>query len=368
MRVFVTGGTGLVGTRLVRQLLARGDLPVVVTRRYQSARQTLGPQVILIEGDPMQAGPWMEKIDDCDAVIHLAGENVFARRWNAEFKKLLVDSRVQQHAEHRPGPPAKARSGPRASRRCWSTPPPSASTVRAATRKSPRNLLRASDFLAKLCVEWENGRSQRGVGRRSLRAGARRRRARQGRRGAGEDADAVQAGRRRSGRQRQAVDGMDSPRGPDRVVPAGPGQRRRPGADQRRSLPTPSPTRTSRPHWARRCTGRRLCGRPGSPCGWVWARPPASSPPASASCRRRRWPWDTRSNIRRSTPPWPRSFPRQQRRSGWMGGEMLSEPRTQRSGVSGRRGPVRAASSAPLRAQARTIRATSSSGCIRLPW
>ena len=38
MRVFVTGGTGLVGTRLVKQLLVKGDYPVVLTRRYQLAR------------------------------------------------------------------------------------------------------------------------------------------------------------------------------------------------------------------------------------------------------------------------------------------------------------------------------------------
>src|SRR5580700_6525330 len=95
MRVFVTGGTGLVGSKLVANLLARGDQPVVLTRRYAVARQSLGHKVELIEGDPMQAGPWMDKIDDCNGVIHLAGENVFARRWNARFKKLLVDSRVQ---------------------------------------------------------------------------------------------------------------------------------------------------------------------------------------------------------------------------------------------------------------------------------
>src|SRR5205807_7036192 len=83
MRVFVTGGTGLVGTRLVRKLLERGDQPVVLTRRYRSAQQSLGPKVEVVEGDPMQAGPWTEKIDGCDGVIHLAGENVFGKRWNA---------------------------------------------------------------------------------------------------------------------------------------------------------------------------------------------------------------------------------------------------------------------------------------------
>jgi uncharacterized protein (TIGR01777 family) len=95
MRVFVTGGTGLIGTRLVRQLLSRGDKPVVLSRHFSHARHLFGTPVEVIHGDPMEAGSWMKTIEDCDAVIHLAGENVFARRWNAQFKQLLIDSRVR---------------------------------------------------------------------------------------------------------------------------------------------------------------------------------------------------------------------------------------------------------------------------------
>ena len=43
------------------------------------ARQALGPNVDLVEGDPTRAGPWMEKLDDCDGAVHLAGENIFAK-------------------------------------------------------------------------------------------------------------------------------------------------------------------------------------------------------------------------------------------------------------------------------------------------
>src|SRR5262245_65287067 len=95
MRVFVTGGTGLIGNRLVHKLLDRGDKPVVLTRRFAVARQALGPNVDLVEGDPTQPGPWADKFDDCDGVLHLAGENIFARRWSTAFKQVLVDSRVQ---------------------------------------------------------------------------------------------------------------------------------------------------------------------------------------------------------------------------------------------------------------------------------
>jgi uncharacterized protein (TIGR01777 family) len=95
MRVFVTGGTGLVGTRLIRRLRLRGDAVVILTRRPDVARDAFGGDCTVVEGDPMQAGAWMDALRECDAVAHLAGENIFGRRWNADFKALLHDSRVR---------------------------------------------------------------------------------------------------------------------------------------------------------------------------------------------------------------------------------------------------------------------------------
>src|SRR6202030_4076936 len=95
MRIFLTGGTGLIGRRLTRLLLERGDQPVVLTRRADAAKTMLGPKTEVVAGDPMQPGPWMDAIDGCDSVIHLAGENVFGKRWSSEVKQLLIDSRVK---------------------------------------------------------------------------------------------------------------------------------------------------------------------------------------------------------------------------------------------------------------------------------
>ncbi len=95
MRVFITGGTGLIGTRLVRRLLGRGDTVVTLTRRPAAARERLGAGCTLVEGDPMQPGQWMDAVADCDAVINLAGENIFGKRWDPAFKELLRASRVR---------------------------------------------------------------------------------------------------------------------------------------------------------------------------------------------------------------------------------------------------------------------------------
>jgi uncharacterized protein (TIGR01777 family) len=94
MRVFVTGGTGLIGTRLVRRLRERGDAVALLTRRPTAVRDQFAGCTV-IEGDPMTAGPWTDALADCDAVVNLAGENIFAKRWNDDFKRLLMESRVK---------------------------------------------------------------------------------------------------------------------------------------------------------------------------------------------------------------------------------------------------------------------------------
>src|SRR5713101_6458059 len=95
MRVFVTGGTGLVGNRLIQHLQKRQDKVVLLTRRPEIARQKFGPTVSVVEGDPTKPDPWMDSLAECDAVINLAGENVFARRWSDDFKNLMRESRIK---------------------------------------------------------------------------------------------------------------------------------------------------------------------------------------------------------------------------------------------------------------------------------
>jgi uncharacterized protein len=95
MRVFVAGGTGLIGTQLIRRLLERQDSVVLLTRRPSTAKERFGEACKTVEGDPMQAGGWMDAIAECDAVINLVGEGIFNRRWNQEFKTLLRDSRIK---------------------------------------------------------------------------------------------------------------------------------------------------------------------------------------------------------------------------------------------------------------------------------
>jgi uncharacterized protein (TIGR01777 family) len=94
MRVFVTGGTGLIGVRLVRALRQRGDEVVVLSRR-PDAWQRVGPDVATVAGDATAPGPWQDRLAECDAVINLAGAGIFDRRWDEAYKATIRDSRVR---------------------------------------------------------------------------------------------------------------------------------------------------------------------------------------------------------------------------------------------------------------------------------
>lgn len=94
-RVFVTGGTGFIGRALIEALRARGDEVIALTRDASRARRRLGADVELIEGDPELGGEWQARLGGVDAVVNLAGQPVGDRRWTAQYKQLIRDSRVE---------------------------------------------------------------------------------------------------------------------------------------------------------------------------------------------------------------------------------------------------------------------------------
>lgn len=94
-RVFVTGATGFIGKALVRSLGARGDHVVAVSRNRERAVRALGDEVEVVAGDPAYSGDWQQAISGCDAVINLAGQSIAGKRWDAHYRQLIHDSRVE---------------------------------------------------------------------------------------------------------------------------------------------------------------------------------------------------------------------------------------------------------------------------------
>jgi len=94
MRVFMTGGTGLVGRRLVDALLERDHVVLCVSRVATRARAVLPPDVEIIGADCGLPGVWQQRARICDAVVNLAGEPVAGGRWTNARKQAIRRSRL----------------------------------------------------------------------------------------------------------------------------------------------------------------------------------------------------------------------------------------------------------------------------------
>ncbi len=89
--LFVTGGTGFVGARLVEHLRSRGHRVVLLVRPGRTGGLPECDDVV--EGDPMRWGPWWGELRRCDAAVNLAGEPIHGR-WTPDKKARIRDSRV----------------------------------------------------------------------------------------------------------------------------------------------------------------------------------------------------------------------------------------------------------------------------------
>jgi uncharacterized protein len=93
-RIVIAGGSGFVGRRLVRRLLARKDLVTVLSRNPVAARSAL-PDTVRVAGyTPKADGPWFDELAKTDVLVNLAGEQVVGVRWTPVKKKEFEDSRI----------------------------------------------------------------------------------------------------------------------------------------------------------------------------------------------------------------------------------------------------------------------------------
>jgi uncharacterized protein len=93
-RVVIAGGSGFIGRRLVRRLLARKDLVTVLSRDPVASRSGLPDEVRVAGYTPTAEGPWFDEVGKTDAVVNLAGEQVVGVRWTAAKKKEFEQSRI----------------------------------------------------------------------------------------------------------------------------------------------------------------------------------------------------------------------------------------------------------------------------------
>jgi len=87
MRILIPGGSGQVGTLLARHLHTAGHQVTVLSRHPQPAPWRTLPW------DGLNPGPWVDDLNQSDAVIHLSGRTVNCR-YTPEHRREIIDSRV----------------------------------------------------------------------------------------------------------------------------------------------------------------------------------------------------------------------------------------------------------------------------------
>ena len=104
MRIAVTGSSGLIVSALVPHLRAAGHEVQRVVRRASSAPDE-------ITWDPAKGTIDLAALNGVDGVVHLAGAGVGDHRWSDDYKREILNSRVDstntivramQQVEHRP--------------------------------------------------------------------------------------------------------------------------------------------------------------------------------------------------------------------------------------------------------------------------
>ena len=97
MRVAVTGSTGMIGRALVERLESGGHQVVRVVRPESSPPPTAAA-AMSVAWSPAASQIDAEGLEGLDAVVHLAGEPIAARRWSPDQKERIARSRVQATA------------------------------------------------------------------------------------------------------------------------------------------------------------------------------------------------------------------------------------------------------------------------------
>jgi uncharacterized protein (TIGR01777 family) len=87
VRILVTGASGLVGSALVPLLSREHEVFTLGRGAPRTARD--------LRWDPEAGSLDPRPLEGCDAVVHLAGESIGGRRWNAAHKARIRESRVR---------------------------------------------------------------------------------------------------------------------------------------------------------------------------------------------------------------------------------------------------------------------------------
>jgi uncharacterized protein (TIGR01777 family) len=168
MRIVITGGSGLIGIALARELGSAGHEVVALTRD-PSRVGPLPPGTRAVQWDGKTPQGWGSLLDEGTAIVHLAGDSVAAGRWTDEKKRRIRQSRVESGGAVLEAI-RQAKSRPRALLQGSAVGYYGACGDEEVEESHPPG----DDFLARVCVDWEAstaGAAALGVRRPVLRTG-----------------------------------------------------------------------------------------------------------------------------------------------------------------------------------------------------
>ena len=87
-KYLITGGTGLVGKRLIEKITSNGDEAVFVSRTCNQKSDGCYEWNVKAQKIDLNA------FNGVDYLVHLAGAGIADKRWNEERKQEIIDSRV----------------------------------------------------------------------------------------------------------------------------------------------------------------------------------------------------------------------------------------------------------------------------------
>lgn len=146
MRFLLTGATGFLGGELGRALIRHGHEVVAVVRAKRSA-----PKLPFASETVEWGALNVPALGRINGLIHLAGENIAAKRWSDERKRALRDSRIKTAREVVAA--LKKRTAP-----IELVITASASGIYGdrGTEVLDESAKPSSDFIGELCQDWEN--------------------------------------------------------------------------------------------------------------------------------------------------------------------------------------------------------------------
>ena len=149
MTVFMTGGTGFVGTALTRALCDAG-IRVTVLCRPGEHFPGLPEGAVAFEGDPTRPGAWQDEAARHDTCINLAGASIFSR-WTKQQKALIRESRIAT-TENLVAAVEKRREKPRTLISTSAVGYYGFTGDEELTEEAPAG----DDFLARVAADWEH--------------------------------------------------------------------------------------------------------------------------------------------------------------------------------------------------------------------